>query len=239
MDDGRVDTAKLDRAGSSNARRISSITVKESPTTTKGRDPPAPTPKPETPKATARGMAKSILEYIIAQRASKISTTKLTQDLEQLVKTIDQINKAAQQEAPISEKLENMSRDLAAMREKIDKMETRSYADVTRPTGNQPFYLRRAEVGHPHMEQQRKATEQRRDKAKHEVTLTMDNKKAITEATHEEITKCCQYAVSKAQLDGSVIKIQGVQKLKSNDIRIHCDTPEERKAQRNQLGKGL
>ena len=73
--------------------------------------------------------------------------------------------------------------------------------------------------------------EQRREQNKLEVTLTTQDadptiKDQLAQQIHEEITAKLQQAV-KSQMKDNPIIIQDVQKLKSQDIRIRCDTEEE------------
>jgi hypothetical protein len=51
-------------------------------------------------------------------------------------------------------------------------------------------------------------------------------KDQLAQQTHEEITVKLQQTV-KSQMKDNPIIIQGIQKLKSRDIRIHCDTEKD------------
>ena len=73
--------------------------------------------------------------------------------------------------------------------------------------------------------------QQRQERTKLEVTLTMqganlDTKEQLAKQSHSEITTKLQQAVQ-AQMENNGPTIHGIQKLKSNDIRIHCHTTEE------------
>ena len=71
--------------------------------------------------------------------------------------------------------------------------------------------------------------QQRRERTKLEVTLTstanLDTKEQLAKELHSEITIKLQKAVSNQVKNSPTI--HGVQKLKSHDIRIHCNTVEE------------
>jgi hypothetical protein len=72
--------------------------------------------------------------------------------------------------------------------------------------------------------------ERRHERMKHEVTLTMqeatvDAKEQLAKHTHSEITAKLQEVVQSQGKNGPII--HGIQKLKSHDIRIHCNTAEE------------
>ena len=72
--------------------------------------------------------------------------------------------------------------------------------------------------------------ERRNERTKLEVTLTMheaplDAKEQLTKHTHSEITAKLQDIVQSQVTNGPTI--HGIQKLKSHDLRIHCNTAEE------------
>lgn len=54
----------------------------------------------------------------------------------------------------------------------------------------------------------------------------MDTKEQLAKQSHSEITAKLQYAVQ-SQVKNNIPAIYGIQKLKSHDIRIHCNTAEE------------
>ena len=90
--------------------------------------------------------------------------------------------------------------------------------------------------------------QQQRDRAKFEVILTAQEagtnaKQQLAEQSHQEITAQLQQAAEAQQIEGTAPTIHGVQKLKSRDIRIHCNTAEEaerlRKLNWNMAYEGL
>ena len=104
--------------------------------------------------------------------------------------------------------------------------------------------VRREEIQQRNLE--RKA-QQQRDRAKFEVILTAqdastDVKQQLAEQSYQEITAQLQQA-AEAQLEKTAPTIHGVQKLKSQDVRIHCNTAEEaerlRKLNWNSAYEGL
>jgi hypothetical protein len=89
--------------------------------------------------------------------------------------------------------------------------------------------------------------ERRYERTKLEVTLTtqeanLDTKEQLAKHTHSEITAKLQEVVQ-SQVKNNGPTIQGIQKLKSHDIRIHCNTAEEaehlRKLKWNEAYAGL
>ena len=74
-------------------------------------------------------------------------------------------------------------------------------------------------------------TEMRRERAQHQITLTAvsasgETKTLLAAATHEEITEHCQRAI-RSSIGESLPPLRGIQRLKSNDIRIMCESSEE------------
>jgi Zinc knuckle len=71
--------------------------------------------------------------------------------------------------------------------------------------------------------------QQRREQAKFEVTLTTqepDTKEQLAQLSHTEITTKLQQTIE-SQMKDNCLTIHGIQKLKSKDIRLHCNTEKE------------
>jgi len=74
----------------------------------------------------------------------------------------------------------------------------------------------------------KRAIARKQEKAKMEVTLTAAGapdatRNTLNTATHEEIVSYCQKAINDTS-NGPKLTVEGIQKLKSGDIRIRCAT---------------
>jgi hypothetical protein len=71
----------------------------------------------------------------------------------------------------------------------------------------------------------------RQERAQHQITLTAvsapaETKTLLAAATHTEITERCQRAI-RSSIGESLPPLRGIQRLKSNDIRIICESSDE------------
>ena len=102
---------------------------------------------------------------------------------------------------------------------------TKTWAQIAAAPTLEPDRVREIQ----HRNTQRKV-QQRHERMKFEVTLTtheanLDTKEQLAKQSHSEITAKLQEAVQRQANNGPTI--HGIQKLKSHDIRIHCNTAEE------------
>ena len=119
--------------------------------------------------------------------------------------------------------------------DKITAMERKSRTELT--------YSQAVQIGLEHQQDTAKAQEirqrniqarqrQRTEAEKYEVTLTVEHandtiKKSIAGATHEEIVRQLQATINRTTQIEPKPTIQGIQKLKSGDIRVKCSTPND------------
>jgi len=132
---------------------------------------------------------------------------------------------------------EHFSRLEKTLKETISSASTRTYAQMA--TTSTPV---RSSIIEPQARISERPNEirarnlerkvqERHDKAKFEVTLTVqggnpDARDQLAQQTHAEITAKLQQTAEN-QLKTSYPAIHGIDKLKSQDIRIHCSTVEE------------
>ena len=135
--------------------------------------------------------------------------------------------------------------DVAAVMERLEKLTAVVYEtkETVAMTTRKP-YAQAAKDGHDKQEasnerikeiqhrNEKRKEERRKERAKLQITLTVENdtpetKTAIANETHENITQRCKQAIQNTIKDGSSPTIYGVQKLKSNDLRITCNTIED------------
>jgi hypothetical protein len=114
-----------------------------------------------------------------------------------------------------------------SLKEAITTATTRSYAQVAAQP-MMPDASRSKEVQQRNLEHK---VQQRLEENKLNVTLSAknagpDTKNQLTNQTFAEITANLQRAVEN-QMEDSPIIIQGVQRLRSGDIRVHCNTEKE------------
>jgi hypothetical protein len=128
------------------------------------------------------------------------------------------------------------------LKEVMTAISAKSYAQAT--AIQVPEINRTREIQQRNLDRK---VEERREQNKFEVTLTTqgadpNTKDQLAQQTHEEITAKLQQTV-KSQMKDNPITIQGIQKLKSRDIRIHCDTEKDaeqlRKLQWDESYSGL
>jgi len=123
-------------------------------------------------------------------------------------------------------------------------------AAMERTVKKQPTYSEIAQLGLERQQETRKVQEireknmqarenRRLEAAKSEVILTLEHaddsvKMAASAASHEQIAQQLQSTIDEvANQETRPPTIQGIQKLKSGDIKIKCSTPSEVKQLRN------
>ena len=121
---------------------------------------------------------------------------------------------------------EHFSRLEQTLKESIASTATRTYAQVAAQSNPQINRVR--EIQQRNLEHK---VEQRREQTKFEVVLTTHGadpatKEQLAQQPHAEITAKLQRTVE-SQVKENCPTIHGIQKLKSQDIRIHCNTMEE------------
>jgi hypothetical protein len=132
---------------------------------------------------------------------------------------------------PILEALHSLQSSMKELERKYETIETKitevpkTYAEIIK--ANPPLGRQVSQPLKSIQEENRlRLIERKQEKSKLEITLTTitpETRTTIGVATHEEITKKCQTTLP----DHLKPLLQGVQKLKSGDIRIKCDTPDE------------
>ena len=140
-------------------------------------------------------------------------------------KVVEALNHLAKHAAHPENILERLSRLEQAVKEST-KHTTRTWAQVTAAPPQEVNPIR--EIQQRNQERQ---IQERRERAKFEVTLTTQQadlytREQLVEQSHADITARFQEVVNSQLKDNTPI-IDGVQKLRSRDIRIHCNTSEE------------
>ena len=156
-------------------------------------------------------------------------------------KVVEALNHLAKHAAHPENILERLSRLEQAVKENTTRT-TRSWAQVAATPPQEANPIR--EIQQCNQERQ---IQERRERAKFEVTLTMQEtdlytREQLAEQSHTDIMAKLQ-EVMHSQLKDNAPIIDGVQKLKSRDIRIHCNTSEKaeqlRKLKCDQAYNGL
>ena len=185
----------------------------------------------ETPFHTFEEIGRKLIqakEYLQQQKAKPIELGEYFNHLEQTLKeTITNTVK----EAITSSVKETITATITHALEETTGNTTRTYASIAETPIPPPTPLannRTQEIQHRNL--QRKV-QQRREQNKLEIVLTTqemraDMKEHIKQQSHAEITAKLQQNVESQMKDNFPI-IHGIAKLKSQDIRIHCNTEEE------------
>lgn len=121
---------------------------------------------------------------------------------------------------------ENIAECLSHLEQAVKDSTTRasrSWAQVVATPPQEVNHVR--EIQQHNQERQ---IQERRERTKFEVTLTMQEvephvREQLVEQSHADITAKLQEVVNGQMKDNAPI-IDGIQKLKSRDIRIHCNT---------------
>ena len=141
-----------------------------------------------------------------------------------VTEALHHLSKHATQTEDIGEHFSRLERSL---KETILTTARRTYAQATATaTATVPNHVR--EIQQRNLERK---VQQRREQNKLEVTLTIQGadphtKEQLIQQPHNEITAKLQEMVE-SQVKENTPTIQGIQKLKSQDIRIHCNTAQE------------
>ena len=126
--------------------------------------------------------------------------------------------------------LDCIRKDIQLIKEKVSQ--TSTWAEIVAKESSTerqpPNQTRLAEIQERNRQQK---ADRRKEQAKYEVTLTAEKaneetKARITTETHEEITERCKLAVLTSELIKKPL-LQAIQKLKSGDLRVRCDTVED------------
>ena len=147
----------------------------------------------------------------------------------QVQNAIAQLSKQATHSDELKEHFARLEKTL---KETITSTTTKTYAQAAATPS--PERNRTNEIQQRNLERK---VQKRREDAKLEITLTMqgtdpDTKEQFAQQPHSEITAKLQQ-IAESQLKDKHPIIQGIQKLKSQDIRIHCNTREEAEQLRN------
>jgi len=182
---------------------------------------------------TAINLIKSITVY----KASSLMKDKVLEMLQTTVKDLQatRFNAPSKTTNSIEEKLNHIIDKLSAMERAPKRGAT--YAEIAqlRREGEEGMARRVEEM----RERNFQAREKRRaEAAKYEVTLTLEHadnsvKEQPAKATHEQIARQLQTAIETTIREESKPTIHGIQKLKSGDIRIKCNTTDEANKFRN------
>ena len=175
--------------------------------------------------------AINLVKSMTVYKASSPIKDKVLQKMQTAVKDLQttRLKAAAKPIDTIEEKLNHI----------VDKLTAMDRAPKNAPTYAEIAQLRRenedgtAKRIQEIREMNLQAREKRRiEAAKYEVTLTLEHadssvKELPAKATHEQIAKQLQTAIERTTEAEPKPTIQGIQKLKSGDIRIKCSTTAE------------
>jgi hypothetical protein len=161
-----------------------------------------------------------------------------------VVEALQHIKQHTEHPKNIEERLDRIEKALKESMTRSPKSyaETAAAAAATTPETQETH--RAKEIQQRNQERKR---QERRERAKFEVTLTTqeanaNTKEQLAEQSHAAITAKLQETAN-SQLKDKTPNIKGIQKLKSHDIRIHCNTAEEaeqlRKIEWNKAYDGL
>ena len=172
-----------------------------------------------------------ILKSITLKSAEK-QKTSATEKLQQTLEYLNQANTEANK--PKAD-LASIKSDIKIIKELVLRKET--YADVAKTHQAPASNELQTKIATAKDETRKRQVQQRTERKRVEVTLTMENanttdREELDKASNEDITKQLQQAVNRA-LPETNQTVQGIQKLKSGDIRIHCSTPQQAEALRN------
>ena len=142
-----------------------------------------------------------------------------------VTEALHHLSQHATQTEDISEHFSRLERSL---KETILSTTRRTYAQATATAAVNPEPNHVREIQQRNLERK---VQQRREQTKLEVTLAIQGadphtKEQLTQQPHAEITAKLQEMVE-SQVKENTPTIQGIQKLKSQDIRIHCNTAQE------------
>ena len=171
-----------------------------------------------------------ILKSITLKSAEK-QKTKATEKLQQ---TLNYLNQATAEANTPETDLASVRADIRIIKEIVLRKET--YANVVK--GQSPASAElQTKITAAKDETRKHQIQQRMEKRRTQVTLTMESadtplREEVNKASNEDITKQFQQTINQA-LTNDDCTIQGIQKLKSGDIRVHCSTPQEAEALRN------
>ena len=171
-----------------------------------------------------------ILKSITLKSAEK-QKTKATEKLQQ---TLNYLNQATAEANTPETDLASVRADIRIIKEIVLRKET--YANVVK--GQSPASAElQTKITAAKDETRKHQIQQRMEKRRTQVTLTMESadtplREEVNKASNEDITKQFQQTINQA-LTNDDCTIQGIQKLKSGDIRVHCSTPHEAEALRN------
>jgi hypothetical protein len=199
---------------------------------------PPQTELSKTPVEAAQEALKIALDHLTKQYERALSKKKQDPSITTAMNIFEEIgykvqNAVAQlskQVAHSDELREHFANLEKTLKETITSTTTKTYAQAaaTAVATPSPERNRISEIQQRNLERK---VQKRREDGKLEVTLTMqgrdpDMREQFAQQSHAEITAKLQQTVE-SQLKDKHPVIQGIQKLKSQDIRIHCNTMEE------------
>jgi hypothetical protein len=181
-----------------------------------------------------KGQVKSSGQPAEARDKATRIIRSMISNLEQLKETdntaTNQPKKPDSAITKLEEKINQMAKDMDEIKAAILKPQT--WATVTAANTPSPLQLATTNSRTQAKEQLVKQQQQKKqDLAKLEVVLTVDShepnaRDTLADATYEDITKQLQATVQQAPITKKP-KINAIQKLKSGDIKIICQTTDE------------